>query len=216
MRPRGGLLAAVALGYLAGTVPSADLAMRAARGAGADLRREGSGNPGAANAAAVLGKKWGLAVMVADIVKGAAASAAGRRLAGGPGANLAGSAAVIGHCYPVWNGFRGGKGVAASVGQVLVTFPAHLPVDVSLAVGTAAVPGVRRRAFAATAVASAGWVAMAVLWWRRRLPNLWGPPPDATLPVSAAISSVVIAGRFLTARAPQPEASAPGEGSPSA
>ena len=84
------LAAAAALGYLAGTLPSADLAARMARER-ADLRSVGSGNPGAANAIAQLGAGWGYSVMAADIAKGAIAARIGHRVAGGPGAHLAGT-----------------------------------------------------------------------------------------------------------------------------
>jgi glycerol-3-phosphate acyltransferase PlsY len=61
------LAAASAVGYVAGTVPSADLVSRAASGGEVDLRAAGTGNPGAANAIAVLGGRWGSVIMVADI-----------------------------------------------------------------------------------------------------------------------------------------------------
>ena len=194
----GRALGAALTGYVVGTLPSADLAVRMA-GSSADLRSTGSGNPGAANAIAVLGPAWGYAVMAADIAKGAVACVAGRTLAGGTGAHLAGVAAVVGHCLPVWNGFRGGKGVATSVGQCAVTFPAWSLLDLGLAGAVAASPWWRRRAFAATAVASGAWVGAAAVWWRRGWPNLWGPPPTAALPLSAAASSAVILSRFLAA-----------------
>ena len=197
--PGGRLAAAAALGYAAGTIPSADLAARAATRGDVDLRAAGSGNPGAANAMKVLGARWGYAVMAADIAKAAAAAAAGRRLAGATGAHVAGTAAVVGHCWPVWNGFRGGKGVAASVGQCLATFPAYFPIDLAVAGLTSASPGWRRRAYAATAVASGCWVAGGVVWWRRRWPNLWGPAPSPALPLAAAASSAVILDRFRRA-----------------
>jgi acyl phosphate:glycerol-3-phosphate acyltransferase len=193
---RVGLVGAAAAGYLLGTVPSADIAARLATGGGTDLRHAGSGNPGAANAIAVLGPRFGYAVMAADIAKGAAACAAGRVAAGGWGAHVAGTAAVVGHCFPVWNGFRGGKGVAASVGQCLATFPAYVPIDLAVAALTAASPRWKRRAFATTAVASTAWVVGGVIWWRRGWPNLWGPRPSAALPAAAAASSAVILYRF--------------------
>src|ERR1700687_3292423 len=126
-------LAAAAAGYAVGTIPSADVATRLATGGHADLRRQGSGNPGAANAMAVLGKGWGYGVLGADIAKGALACGLGRRMAGETGAHIGGTAAVVGHCFPVWTGFRGGKGVAASVGQCLMTFPAYFPIDLAVA-----------------------------------------------------------------------------------
>ena len=199
--PRLPLAAAAAFGYLAGTLPSADLASRLA-GSRTDLRSVGSGNPGAANAIAHLGPAWGYAVMAADVTKGAVAARAGNRLAGGAGAHLAGTAAVVGHCFPVWSGFRGGKGVAASAGQCLATFPVYTPIDLGVAAATAASPRWRRRSFAATALASAAWVAAGTLWWRRGWHNAWGPPATAGLPLAAAASSAVILYRFATAGAP--------------
>lgn len=193
------LLAAAAAGYVVGTLPSADVAARLASGGPGDLRSAGSGNPGAVNAMRVLGRRWGYAVMAADVAKGALACGAGRRLAGGDGAHLAGTAAVVGHCYPAWNGFRGGKGVAASAGQCLATFPAYTPIDLGVAAVTVSSPRWRDRAFAATAVASACWVAAGLLWWRRGWPNAWGPPPTGALPAAAAASSAVVLWRFTRA-----------------
>ena len=195
------LLYSGAAGYLLGTLPSADVAARLATGARADLRTEGSGNPGAANAMAVLGSRWGYGVLGADIGKGAAACLLGRRLAGPDGSHLAGTAAVIGHCFPAWNGLRRGKGVATSVGQCLVTFPAYFPLDLAVA-GLASTRRWRARSFAVTALACLAWCAGAVAWWRRGWPNAWGPTPSAALPCSAAASSAVILYRFTTARPP--------------
>ncbi len=202
---------AAVLGYLAGTLPSADLAARLATGGSTDLRSVGSGNPGAANAIGQLGPRWGYAVMAADVAKGAAAALVGRTIAGGPGGHLAGTSAVVGHCFPVWSGFRGGKGVAASAGQCLATFPAYTPIDLGVAALTAISPRWKRRAFATTAVASAAWVGAGVVWWWRRWPNAWGPPPTAALPAAAAASSAVILYRFATTRSPVAAPAAPVE-----
>ena len=189
-------LASAAAGYLIGTVPCADTAARIATGGRTDLRRAGTGNPGAVNAMAVLGKSWGWGILAADAAKGALACGAGRRLAGAAGANVAGAAAVIGHCLPVWNGFRGGKGVAVSLGQCAATFPAYLPIDLGVAWAVGRWTG---RTLPGTAVASATWVTAGLLWWRKGWPNGWGPTPTAALPVSAAVSSAVIMYKFLTA-----------------
>ena len=199
MKPRSRLVLSAVVGYLAGTIPSADVVSRAASGGSVDLREAGSGNPGAANAMAVLGSRWGAVIMVADIAKSAAACGIGRRVAGPAGAQLAGTAAVVGHCFPVWNGFRGGKGVACSVGQCLATFPAYFPVDLGVAALTASGPW-KSSARSATVVASFAWVAAALLWWRRNLSNGWGPPPTAALPMGAAASSAVILLRFFPRR----------------
>ncbi len=197
-RPARRVLAAVGVGYVLGMFPTADLVARTA-GRGTDLRNSGTGNPGAANALQVLGARAGLAVMAGDIAKGAAACAIGGAVAGPIGAHSAGSASVIGHCWPVWNGFRGGKGVAASVGQCLATFPAYFPIDVAVAAITASNPRWKQRAFTATVVSSACWVLGGVVWWRRGWANAWGPRPTAALPISSAVSSAVIVHRFVLA-----------------
>ena len=199
------LVGAALVGYVAGTLPSADIATRLATDGAAELRAEGSGNPGATNAASVLGYGWGLGVMAADIGKAAAACATGRAIAGADGANVAGAAAVVGHCYPAHNGFKGGKGVAASVGQCAMTFPAYFPIDVGVALATAVVPWWRRRAFATTVISSACWVGGGVLWWRKGWPNVYGPEPSASLPAAAAVSSAVIITKFVQASRAQPE-----------
>ena len=193
------LVLAAASGYLLGTVPSADIVARAARGGEVDLRRSGSRNPGGVNAMRLLGQSAGRAVVVADVLKGFAGCACGRAAAGDVGAHVAGVAAVVGHCYPAWNGFRGGKGVATSFGQCLYTFPVAAPVDLALAVGVARIPGLRRPALVSTFVSSAVWLAASVVWWRRKLPNSWGPPPSAALPVANAATLLVIASRFARA-----------------
>jgi glycerol-3-phosphate acyltransferase PlsY len=196
-RGPGRLLGAAVVGYLVGTTPSADLAARMATGGAVDLRSTGSGNPGGANAVGVLGPRWGYAVIGVDIAKGAVAAAVGRTLAGGTGSHVAGAASVVGHCFPVWSRGRGGKGVGASVGQCLATFPAYFPVDMAVA-GLTSTGRFRGRARAATLLSSAVWVLSGALWWRRRWSNLWGPPPTVALPLANLVSSTVIAYRFLS------------------
>lgn len=193
------LLSASAIGYLFGTVPSADIASRLAAGGSVDLRDVGSRNPGGMNAARILGNPTGRAVVASDVVKGYVGCAGGRLLAGDLGAHVAGTAAVIGHCYPLWSGFRGGKGLATSFGQCLFTFPAAAPSNLSLAVGVARIPGLRRPGLVSTAVAAAAWLIMSAFWWRRRLPNSWGPEPTTALVVANTVTVAVIASRFLSA-----------------
>ena len=200
----------VAVGYLLGTFSTADLVAR--RVAGVDLRDEGTGNPGAANAIKVLGPKAGLAVMAGDITKGIVACGVGGALAGGAGAHLAGTASVAGHCYPVWNGFKGGKGVATSVGQCFATFPAYFPIDVAVAAATAAVPAFKQRAFAATLASSCCWVVGGVVWWAKGWRNAWGPRPTVMLPLTALMSSAIIAERFIAAGNVSAPVAGPGSG----
>ncbi len=185
------LLAAASGGYLLGMIGSADIAARLNRGS--DLRKSGTGNPGGMNASHVLGKSWGAAVTVADIGKGVAAARLGRALAGDAGANLASTAAVGGHCFPL--GRTGGKGVATSVGQVIGTFPVYLPLDAAVALGTSVLP-VSQRTRAATTVASVTWVLTAAHWWWHGRRNPGGVTPTVSLPLAAAASSIIIALRF--------------------
>jgi acyl phosphate:glycerol-3-phosphate acyltransferase len=149
------------------------------------------------NARRVLGRRVGHAVMAADIAKGIVACGWGRRRAGDLGAHVAGAAAVAGHCYPLWSGFHGGKGVATSFGQCVYTFPAYAPIDIALAVAAARVPGVRRPALFSVAVSSAAWLLASLLWWRRGLPNLWGPRPTAALPLANVATVLLIASRSV-------------------
>jgi glycerol-3-phosphate acyltransferase PlsY len=218
MQVRSRRLPALALaagaGYLLGSIPWADLAAHQAARGRIDLRAAGSRNPGARNVIDVLGKRWGYAVGVADIAKGAAACVVGRAVAGDLGAHVGGTAAVVGHCYPVWSRFQGGKGVACAVGQVLVTFPAAVPVEVAAGVLGAVAPA-EERASAITVSLAAGWVAGALVWWRQGRPNAWGPAPTAALPVAATVSSAVVVGRFAAGRrvTPRRRASAQSPGS---
>jgi acyl phosphate:glycerol-3-phosphate acyltransferase len=193
------LLLAAASGYFLGTVPSADIVSRLASRGEVDLRRSGSRNPGGVNAIRLLGHRAGRVVIVADVLKGFAGCACGRAAAGDIGAHVAGVAAVVGHCYPVWSGFQGGKGAATSFGQCLYTFPAAAPLDLALGIGVARIPGLRRPALASASVSSAVWLAASVVWSRRRLPNSWGPPPTAALPIANAATVLVIASRFARA-----------------
>jgi acyl phosphate:glycerol-3-phosphate acyltransferase len=193
-------VAAGVVGYLAGTVPSADVVARLATGGELDVRRDGTANPGAANVVGLLGRRWGYAVLAADVVKAAAACRAGRRLAGDAGQHVAGTMAVVGHCYPVWSGFRGGKGVGCSVGHCLATFPAYFPIDLGVAAVVNAGPW-KRHDVAATMAASTVWVGASVLWWRRGWRTGAGVPTVA-LPISAVVSSVIIADRFRRTRRP--------------
>lgn len=117
---------AVALGYLAGSVP---FALLLARRCGVDLRHAGSGNIGAANVLRTSGIAPALAAVGLDAAKGAVAVLMAERLTDGPAAPVAaGLASIIGHIYPVWLGFRGGKGVATAAGVFAVLTPAAVAI----------------------------------------------------------------------------------------
>jgi glycerol-3-phosphate acyltransferase PlsY len=121
---------AVALGYLAGSIPFAFLL---ASRYGVDLRRAGSGNVGASNVLRTSGVASAVSAMCLDAVKGGAAVLVAERLTVGPAAPVAaGLAAILGHVYPVWLGFRGGKGVAPAAGVFGVLAPQAMLVAVAV------------------------------------------------------------------------------------
>lgn len=110
---------ALLIGYLLGSVPFGLLLTRIS--GGGDLRKIGSGNIGATNVLRT-GKKWLAALtLLLDLGKGAAAVAIGAQIVDGGGA-MAGVMAFIGHCYPVWLRFAGGKGVATMMGVVAALY----------------------------------------------------------------------------------------------
>jgi glycerol-3-phosphate acyltransferase PlsY len=202
---------AAAIGYLLGTIPSAGVVAWLATRGEVDLRQAGSGNPGAINAIKMLGTRWGLVVLVADIAKGLAAGVLGLLIGGDAGAYAAATAAVAGHIFPVWSGFRGGKGVATSAGACLAVFPAYFPIDVAVA-GASALKS--RRADLGTQVACGVWVVSALVWWLADLPNLWGPDPSVGLFLFSVIGSTMILYKFRAAArgTDQTRLAAPGTG----
>lgn len=123
--------ALVVVGYLLGSISFAVLVVRAVRGT--DIRTVGSGNAGATNVLRAHGKKLALLVALLDVGKGAAAVALMRLVTADPfWAAAGGVAAVLGHVFPIFYGFRGGKGVATAIGAFLVLAP--VPLLCSLAV----------------------------------------------------------------------------------
>ncbi|MFP4303469.1 MAG: glycerol-3-phosphate 1-O-acyltransferase PlsY [Rhodosalinus sp.] len=111
------LLLWAAAGYLLGSVPFG-LVITRAFGLG-DLRAIGSGNIGATNVLRTGSKSAAAATLILDSGKGAAAVLLARAMAGEDAAQMAGLAAFLGHCFPVWLRFRGGKGVATFLGTLL-------------------------------------------------------------------------------------------------
>ena len=114
------------LSYLIGSVPWGYLI---ARLKGVDIRQHGSGNIGTANVLRVMGKKWGYLVFLCDFFKGILSVKLGSLIAAyflvnvGLGSVIAALACVLGHDYPIWLGFKGGKGIATLAGTVLSLFP---------------------------------------------------------------------------------------------
>ena len=177
MNPLASLL--VVAGYLLGSVSFALLLVRWRTGR--DIRTVGSGNAGATNVLRAHGKALALAVALLDIAKGAAAVLLVRTVTGDPRyAAAAGFAAILGHVFPVFSGFRGGKGVATAVGAFLVLAP----------LGTLACMAVFVLAVAVTRYVSVGSIVAIVL-----LPpaaRVLSHAPDAVLIAAAATAVLVV------------------------
>lgn len=197
MRRRGFSLLGVALaGYLVGSFPSAEIAQRLS-GNRVDLLKEGSGNPGATNVDKLLGHRWGAAVLAADVAKGALASKAGDRFAGVEGASVAGTAAVLGHCFRRFGRRRGGKGVATRYGQLLVTDPRYFLFDFLVAFGVGRLTKRGAIAISAAVFASAA-TAMSGVGGRDRLFGLRGVSSVSS--VATLLSGAIVLLRFFQER----------------
>ena len=118
-----GTLALYLGAYLASSI---NAAATVARSYGVDIYAAGSGNPGASNVYRTLGKRSAALVYTADLLKGLAPAAIGVLVFDTTIAMFAGLCAVIGHCFPVFHRFRGGKGVATGGGVVLAVAPVVL------------------------------------------------------------------------------------------
>src|SRR5579871_2085542 len=110
-------LAAFIFGYLCGSIPFGVLITRLA--GGPDLRTIGSGNIGATNVLRTGRKALAAATLLGDALKGTAAVAFCRYAFGEDAALLGGAAALLGHIFPVWLGFKGGKGIATYIGLLI-------------------------------------------------------------------------------------------------
>ena len=169
----------VAVAYLLGSIP---FGLLLGRLRGVDIREHGSGNIGATNAGRVLGRGWGRACFVLDVLKGAVPTLAAGVWTGAIGdAELSagrsaawvsvGLASILGHVFPVWLGFRGGKGVATSLGALAALWPiATLPVVAGLVVWVVTVRVTRYVGVAS--VAAAVTLPVAVVVWS--LSPVWG------------------------------------------
>lgn len=133
------LAASLLLGYLLGAIPFG-LLLTWAAGLG-DIRRIGSGNIGATNVLRTGNKKLAAATLLLDGLKGAAAVLLAAWLGGHNAGLWAGIAAVVGHAFPVWLGFKGGKAVATSYGVLIA---AAWPVGIAAGAAWLVVAGLTR------------------------------------------------------------------------
>ncbi len=126
---------ALVAAYVVGSI---DFAVIVARMYGVDIRNEGSGNPGASNVRRTLGRFPGALVFLLDMLKGFIGAAMATIAAADGAAEIThwafagGLAAVVGHCYPVFHRFSGGKGVATSAGMLLWSAPLVGILDIAI------------------------------------------------------------------------------------
>ena len=165
--------------YGVGSVP---FGLLLSRSRGIDLRRVGSGNVGAANVLRTSGPNRAIATLCLDGVKGAIAVLAAQSLSPAvPLAVAAGVCAIVGHIYPVWLGFRGGKGVATAAGVFGILAPAAAVVS-----ATAFVVAVWRTRF----ISVGSLVAAAAL-----VLSTWLLSSTLAVPIGAAAAAAVIVHR---------------------
>ena len=146
------------LGYLVGSIPTAGWLARAR---GVDLRRDGSGNPGTANALRTAGPWLAVSVLLVEAAKGLSAVWLGGLIADESGAVAAGLGAVAGNVYNVWYRFAGGKGLGISLGVLAGLWPWVLPpVIVVIALGAL----LTRSAGTASLLAVLALIAISLLW----------------------------------------------------
>jgi glycerol-3-phosphate acyltransferase PlsY len=172
----------IVIGYLLGSIPFALLLAR--RWGAEDLRQAGSGNVGAANVLRTSGVTPGILVALLDMLKGALSVVVATRLSGDAGAPAAaGLAAILGHIYPVWLRFRGGKGVATACGVFSVLAPIAVPpvlaifiavvwltkyISLGSVVASIALPPLAYAAGAASTTIAAAVAAAAIIMFRHR------------------------------------------------
>ncbi len=116
------MILTVVIGYLLGSISTGVVISRLV--SGKDIRSEGSGNIGTTNMLRVLGRKMALFTFIGDMLKGIIAVIIGKLIVGGElGGVLGVAGALLGHTYPVFFGFKGGKGIATGFGSLLFVFP---------------------------------------------------------------------------------------------
>jgi acyl phosphate:glycerol-3-phosphate acyltransferase len=159
--------------YLIGSV---DFAVIVARAKGVDIHSVGSGNPGASNVLRSIGRGSAVMVLVGDLLKGVIATAMGWVAGSGvanpadePLALAAGFMAVLGHCYPVFHRFRGGRGVATSGGVLLFA----VPVAGLVAAGVWAVVVKLTRVAAIASLTVAVLAVPLAIWQGVTAPGVW-------------------------------------------
>lgn len=178
-------------GVLVGSLPTADWL---AALAGVDLRRFGSGNPGANNAMRLGGARLGAAVLGIEILKGAGVVAAARAVGSDPIGLAAGVGAIAGNVFNPWFRLRGGKGLGITAGVTLAAWPTVLPIAL-LVIGLGV--WVTRSTSVATLATLATYLAGAALWTTRGFPMAWGVESGRELLWFAVVAVLLILPRQI-------------------
>ena len=172
----------IMLAYLIGSIPFGYLVVRMT--GGGDVRETGSGGTGATNVSRRAGKAAGILTLVLDASKGAGAVLVAMWLSEGWWVAAAAVAAVVGHIFPVWLGFRGGKGVATAVGVFLMLAPFAL-----LCAGIVFVAVVSLTRYVSLASLTAAAAIPLFLWLQKLLIQ---PGTDIKAPLTAAVVGAVL------------------------
>ena len=173
--------------YLCGSIPFGKL-IAAQRGI--DIQRRGSGNIGFANVKRILGWRAGLLTLAGDISKGALPTVIGFAYFNQTVAFVVGTLAILGHIFPLWLKFSGGKGVATGLGVVAILSPIAAAIGAGIYIlscrlraksSTASLIGALSTAIVATALSLEIWwqyaLLLIILAWTLRQ-NLWGTVPN--------------------------------------
>jgi glycerol-3-phosphate acyltransferase PlsY len=175
-------LVIVTLAYAIGSIPFGYLIVKLTRGA--DVRQTGSGGTGATNVSRRAGKAAGVLTLVLDAAKGAIAVLIAMWWSDGWVVGLAAIAVIVGHIFPVWLGFRGGKGVATAVGVFLVFAPFAL-----LCAGIVFVAVVSLTRYVSLASLSAAASIPLFLWLQKLLIQ---PRTEIKAPLAAAVVTALL------------------------
>jgi glycerol-3-phosphate acyltransferase PlsY len=171
---------ALLVSYLIGGIPFG-LILHRISGRG-DIRKQGSGNIGATNVLRSGGRMTGVVTLLLDALKGASAVWLTRVVVASPALEAgAAFAAVLGHCYPVYLGFKGGKGIATGCGAFAVLAP--VPTGISL--GIFAIMGAGTRIVSVGSITAGLSLPLLILWWQ----------PNTPLMVSAVGAVALAVGR---------------------
>jgi glycerol-3-phosphate acyltransferase PlsY len=194
-------LVAAAVAFAAGSIPFGPIVARAH---GVDLRTVGSGNIGATNVGRALGRGWGILVYVLDAAKGAIpvllagsmANILGKQPEDMPSGELWGwltlpVAAVLGHMFSPWMGFKGGKGVATGSGAMLAVWPV-LTGPVVVAIGLWALVLAVTRMVSVASVVAAIAIPMTVAF--SSISRTGDGTPDGSMPLEHAVPAIVVTG----------------------